>query len=106
MASTEPLIVFTTYDIGGYQSTDEASNLYTIRPDGSGRTAVTTFAPGAERATQPTWTADGRLLFNQVAGTDDTTRSVALINTDGTGLRTVLDAEAVGPDNRPHPRMR
>lgn len=103
---TEPLIVFTTYDIGGYQSTDEASNLYTIRPDGSGRTAVTTFAPGAERATQPTWTSDGRVLFTHVAGPDDTTRSVALINADGTGLRTVLDAEAVGPDNRPHPRMR
>ena len=36
----EDLIAFTTYDLGEFQATDEASNLYLIHPDGSGLRAA------------------------------------------------------------------
>ena len=60
---TEELIVYTTYDyiIG---ETDEPSNLFTIQPDGTGRRQVTDFGPGEDRATQPTWTSDGRIVVH------------------------------------------
>ena len=60
-------ILFSTYDLGEFQATDEPSNLYTIRPDGSGQTALTSFGKGEQRATQPTWTSDGsRIIFTLV----------------------------------------
>ena len=60
-------IVFTTYDLGEFQGTDEPSNLFTIRPDGTDLTQLTRYPPGGKRATQPTWTPDGtRILFTLV----------------------------------------
>ncbi len=60
-------ILFSTYDLGEFQSTDEPSNLYTIKSDGSGLTALTTFGKAEQRATQPTWTPDGsRIIFTLV----------------------------------------
>jgi Tol biopolymer transport system component len=98
---TEDLIVFTTYDYSSFWQTDDPSNLYTIRPDGSDRTQLTDFGPGEDRATQPTWTLDGRILFTYVSGVQDETQRPAFINADGTGLE-ILD----GLENLVYPRLR
>jgi len=100
---TDDLIVFCSYDIGAFDSTDEPSNLFTIRSDGAELTQITDFGPGEERASQPTWTLDGRIIFTYVTGADDEQRNVAFINVDGSGLE-ILSA-AVGRGNRPHPRL-
>ena len=55
---TDDLIVFGEYDIGAFNETDEPTNLFTIRADGSQRSAVTTFGEGA-RAREP-GNVDGR----------------------------------------------
>jgi Tol biopolymer transport system component len=103
---SEDLIVFGDYDIGGVESTDEPTNLYTIRSDGSERAAVTSFGAGEERASQPTWTSDGRIVFTYVTGDDDEVREIALVNADGSRLEVVVSADKIGQHNRPHPRMR
>ena len=103
---TEDLIVFGDYDIGGFAATDEPTNLYTIRSDGSERTSLTSFGSGAERAAQPSWTSDGRIIFTYVTGDGDQVREIALLNADGSGLEVVVSADKIGQGNRPHPRMR
>ncbi len=100
------LIVFGEYDIGFWQDTDEATNIFTIRPDGTERKPVTTFGPGEARAAQPTWTTDGRIMFAYITGDADEDRAVATIDADGSNLQIVLGPELVGPSNRPYPRLR
>jgi Tol biopolymer transport system component len=102
---SEDLIVLGDFDIGQFDSTDDPTNLYTVRSDGTELTAITSFGPGEERASQPTWTSDGRILFTYVTGDNDATREIALLNADGSGLEVVVTAEEIGY-NRPHPRMR
>jgi len=53
------LIVFCTYDLGPFSETDNASDLYTIRTDGTDLTQMTDLGDGGPRATQPTFAADG-----------------------------------------------
>ena len=103
---TEDLIVFGIYDLGAHQDTDEPTNLFTITPDGRRRQPVTSFGPGEVRAAQPTWTSDGRIVFAYVTGDRDEDRAVAVIDTDGSNLEILIHPEIVGPDNRPHPRLR
>ena len=99
---TGDLILFTTYDLAAFQGTDEASNLYTIKADGSGLTAVTKYERMGERATQPTWTPDGqRIMFTLVGNASgfDGPRQAASIDADGTDLVTA-------PGEATHPRLR
>ena len=103
---TDDLIVFCSYDVGGLQSIDEPSNLFTVRADGSDLTQITEFGAGAERASQPTWTADGRIIFTYITGSDDGTLDLAFVNADGTGLDVLSVATEVGTGNRPHARLR
>jgi Tol biopolymer transport system component len=97
-------IVFSTHGLGSFQTTTKASNLYTIRPDGTGLTQVTHFGDNDTRATQPTWTPDGKqiifthILRNAAEAYGD--RHTAFIDADGSNL-TVLD----GPFAT-HPRLR
>lgn len=97
---TEDLVVFCTYEYAAFWDTDEPSNLYTIRPDGSDRVQLTTFGPGEDRATQPSWTSDGRVIFTYVSGEHDETQRPAFIDADGTGLE-ILD----GLENLVYPRL-
>ena len=95
------LIVFSTYDLAEFQATDEPSNLYTVRADGSGMTQITTYGRAQERATGPTWTPDGQRIIFTLVGQDpkfDMPRRTATINPDGTDL-TVLN------DGATHPRL-
>jgi Tol biopolymer transport system component len=84
-------IVFATYGIGEFDSpAPGASNLFTIRPDGTDLQPVTTYAAGAERAGWPTWAPDGsEIMFTLVAG-GAAQRRIAFVAPDGSGLQ-VLD---------------
>jgi Tol biopolymer transport system component len=95
-------ILFSTFDLGEFQGTDEPSNLYTIKADGSGQTALTTFGKAEQRATQPTWTPDGsRIIFalvGQEAGFDNP-RHAAFVERNGANLADLGVAAT-------HPRLR
>ncbi len=103
---TEDLIVYVTNDVGSVESTDDPSNLFTIKSDGSGLTQVTNFAAGGDRASQPTWTSDGQIIFDLITGSEDSRGSIAFINADGSGLRVAVPTTFIGVGNRPHPRLR
>jgi dipeptidyl aminopeptidase/acylaminoacyl peptidase len=83
-------ILFQTYPLGSFQTTTKATNLYTIRPDGTGLTQVTHFGESDTRAVEPTWTPDGkRIIFTNIAGNPtnpEGERYVALIDADGTDV--------------------
>jgi Tol biopolymer transport system component len=99
---TGDLIVFSTYDLGEFQATDEPSNLYTIKPDGSEMSKVTSYGPGGQRATQPTWTPDGKRILFTLVGQDpsfDNPRRAAFIDADGSSLELL-------PGSATHPRLR
>jgi len=98
-------IVFNTYPLGSFQDTTKATNLYTIRPDGTGLTQVTRFGENDTRATQPTWTPDGkRIIFAYFRRnpSDPYDRHLAFIDPDGSNL-TVLDRYGTHPRLRPTP---
>jgi Tol biopolymer transport system component len=82
---SEDLLVFSTRPWTDLE--EGPSNLYVIRPDGSGMTALTSFAPGDSRAVQPTWTPDGtQIIFTKVEGIGFGSPTLAIINADGTGI--------------------
>jgi dipeptidyl aminopeptidase/acylaminoacyl peptidase len=103
---TDDLIVFCTNDVGALQVTDQPSNLFTVRPDGSKLSQITDYGPGKERASQPTWTEDNRIIFDHITGANDERGTVALINSDGSALEIAVGNEFIGGGNRPHPRLR
>ena len=103
---SDDLIVFCTNDVGGLQVTDEPSNSFTVRSDGSKLYQITDYGPREERASQPTWTADGRIIFDHITGANDQRGTVAFLNPDGPGLEIAVGNELIGESNRPHPRLR
>jgi Tol biopolymer transport system component len=98
---TDDLIVFCTYDYGNFRQTEEPSNLFTIRPDGTELTQITTFGAREDRATQPSWTHDGRIIFTYVSGKAHDQQRPAFINVDGSGLEVLTQLE-----NLVHSRLR
>ena len=106
---TEDQIVFDTYDLDDDNATDEASNLFTVRPDGSGLTQITSFKPGGDRALQPSWTPDGkRVIFTWATGSPtggtDYPATVGFVDADGGNLTHGLGGSA--PVYVTHPRLR
>ena len=101
-------IVFNQYHLGYHNFGTEATNLYTIRPDGTGLTQVTHFGPNDTRAMLPTWTPDGaRIIFTHIARDPSGQnpygdRNVAFIDPDGSNL-TVIDDELFGVNARLRP---
>jgi Tol biopolymer transport system component len=83
-------IVFNTYPIGSFQDTTKATNLYTIRPDGTVLTQVTHFGENDTRASEPTWTPDGQqIIFVNIVRNPSNPwgeRLIALIDADGSNL--------------------
>jgi Tol biopolymer transport system component len=95
------LIVFSTRP---WADLDGPSNLYTIRPDGSGITQFTDNGLADPRAVQPTWTPDGtRIIFTKVVGTGFGNPTMMTILPDGTGM---VSATASGEIFGTHPRLR
>ncbi len=63
------LIVFATHPLLVFD-TSGRSELYTMRPDGSGMHALTSYGENGPRATQPRWTPDGKaILYTRVTQT-------------------------------------
>ena len=85
---SEDLIVFRTnrYDTDAKTVQDDKapSNLYTVRSDGTGLTAVTDNRVGGVIVRGPTWTSDGRIMFGRLSGAD-LPELLRMINADGTG---------------------
>ncbi len=99
--SSRDLIVFTTYNLVVFQSTNNASELYTIRPDGTDLQQLTSFGAGQDRATQPRWTPDGeRILFTKVSGSGP--RSMASVSADGSDE---VWATGENAENGTHPTL-
>ena len=93
-------IVFTTYDLSEFPSTDEPSNLFTVAPDGTGLSALTTYTDGVTRATQPHWSPDGSLLLY----TKVTSGSRVLAAIGPEGEEVPLDARLGMPGTHPTQR--
>ena len=116
---TTDLIVFTTYDLGirdsgGFADPSPASDLYTIRPDGTGLKQLTHDASGTTLirndtasgplSTQPSWTPDGMaIVFVQVDGESWPGWGMATMSADGTGLAPAIGSQYVYGT---HPRLR
>ena len=100
-------IVFNTYDQSYFEDTTNSANLYTIRPDGTGLTQVTHFGDKDARATQASWTPDGKhIIFCHITYDPNGQfggwglRHIAFIAPDGSNL-TVMDGQYAT-----HPRLR
>jgi Tol biopolymer transport system component len=75
-----------------------------VRPDGTQLTPLTSFKNGETRAVQPSWTPDGqRIIFTAVEGRGFGKPTMAIIERDGTGMRS---ATSWGPMFGTHPRLR
>ena len=71
-------------DSGALLDPEAASDLYTIRADGSGLTKVTDNGVGGAVVRGPSWTPDGRILFGKLA-TIDASEFLRIIDADGSG---------------------
>jgi hypothetical protein len=69
-----------------------AGDLYTIRPDGSDTRRLTT----GDKATWPSWTADGRILFTRLPGGAGGTPGWWIMDADGSNATAVLSSSAIG----------
>lgn len=77
---TEDLIVFNTMDLGT-RDTDKPSNVFTMAPDGSDITPLTTGSvDGSLRYTQPIWAPDGSSIVLSLARADEGGTLVKTVN--------------------------
>jgi TolB protein len=65
----------------------ESSNLYVLRPDGSGLRALTDFAEGTPNALAGSWSPDGRLIAYK--SDESGAYQIHLMNTDGSDRRRI-----------------
>lgn len=62
---------------------DDETDIWTVRPDGTGLRRITTHKPSDYGDSQPAWSPDGKQIAFNHAG------SLMLMNADGTGRRTL-----------------
>ena len=61
-------LVMNSYDLGNIQDTDQPSNLYAIKPDGTGLRQLThRSVDGTMRITGPRWAPDGTRIYVSIA---------------------------------------
>jgi Tol biopolymer transport system component len=95
-------LVFDTHPLILFNFDDVVSNLFTARPDGRDLRQLTGATTSADRATQPRWTPDGRIIYTRVTAAG---RALFLRDADGShptpiapgGLRTHGDLQPVRP---------
>ncbi len=75
------LIVFSTRPLREYPY--GRSELYTMRPDGSGMQALTSYGENGPRAIEPRWTPDGKAILYVRANQAGTTRQIWVIDRTG-----------------------
>jgi Tol biopolymer transport system component len=94
-SSNGNLVTFDTYDLLAFRdSAPGASNLFTIRPDGSHLRQLTHFKPGGNRASAATFTPDSqRILFAYQVGSS---RKAGVISSGGGAISTV-PSDYAGP---------
>jgi Tol biopolymer transport system component len=73
-------LVFATHPLVAFNFDPVVSNLYTVRPDGSGLQQLTNSTTPNDRATQAHFTPDGRIIYTRVTPAG---RTLWLINADG-----------------------
>src|SRR2546426_1540353 len=85
-------IAFESFEAGN-------SNIWLVRPDGTGLTQLTQSSTNRTRDSQPAWSPDGK----QIVFASNRDRSVGfwIINVDGTGLRSVISPDRPRPWGRP-----
>jgi Tol biopolymer transport system component len=88
------LIVFNTRPLVDFPDAGQ-SELYTIRPDGSGLRRLTAYGPTGPRATQPRWTPDGKAILYTRTTQTGSPRHIYAINADGTADVPVLTAKPI-----------
>ena len=93
------LIVFSTHPLREFGAL-ERSELYTMRPNGSGIKALTSNGENGPRATEPRWTPDGKAILYTRVTQAETHRSIWVIDRKGGTDVPVLTKE---PDYYSHP---
>jgi TolB protein len=88
------LIVFGTRPLSNFPESGQ-SELYTIRPNGTGLRRLTNYGPNGPRATQPRWTPDGKAILYTRTTQNGFPRHIYAINADGTGDTPVLTAKPI-----------
>jgi dipeptidyl aminopeptidase/acylaminoacyl peptidase len=90
---TDDLLVVRTNRVDGDQLIvpTTASNVYTLRSDGTGLKQVTTNPVGGAIARAPSWTSDGRILYSTIPKAGSTDERLRIMSATGTG-----DASATG----------
>ncbi|HEX6867521.1 MAG TPA: hypothetical protein VF119_01890 [Candidatus Limnocylindrales bacterium] len=103
---TEERILFNTrFDPADAASRETATDIYEIRPDGTGLTNITDLGLGDLRAIEPTWTPDGRrIVFTQVDGFGGgQIAAIALMDADGGNVSRLGFAAGSAGRMRPTP---
>jgi Tol biopolymer transport system component len=72
--------------IAFHSDTDAGAQIFTVRPEGRGLRQLTHVAGEAIR---PEWSPDGRRIAFELGTAEPETASVAIMNADGSGLRTI-----------------
>jgi Tol biopolymer transport system component len=73
-------LVLGTHPLAAFDFDAVISNLFTIRPDGTGLHALTHSTTSNDRATQAHFTPDGRIIYTRVT---PSSRTLRVINADG-----------------------
>jgi Tol biopolymer transport system component len=88
------LILFDTHPLFEFSQGAE-SELYTMRPDGSGMHALTAFGADGPRSTQPRWTPDGNAILYTRLSQSDLPRHIWVITADGSVDVPVLTSKTI-----------
>lgn len=87
------LIVFGTHPLEEFQVSG-ASELFTVRPDGTGLEELTAYGPEGPRATQPRWTPDGSAILYTRTTQLGTPRTLWVVSADGQADQSVFAQSA------------
>lgn len=82
-------LVYSTYPLLAFASPPAGSNLYRVRPDGTGTEQLTFNSDATHRATQPRYTPDGRSIVFTADRPE--TRTISVMPADGGDSRVVVD---------------